>query len=64
MAMAKKYVHLNQEERVLIAQKHGEGEGLPEIARLLGRSKGTTHGSSIGTPPPNTDAILPVRLNN
>jgi IS30 family transposase len=39
--MAKNYVHLSQEERELIAQMHGEGEGLSEIARALGRNKGT-----------------------
>ena len=39
--MSKTYVHLTETERELIASMHWEGEGLSEIARTLGRDKGT-----------------------
>lgn len=39
--MSKSYIHINQEERELIAQMRWEGNSLSEIARVLYRDKGT-----------------------
>src|SRR5512135_2442095 len=39
--MSKNYVHLTEAERELIATMHWEGKGPSEIARTIGRDKGT-----------------------
>jgi IS30 family transposase len=39
--MSKTYVHLTEAERELIATMHWEGKGPSEIARTIGRDKGT-----------------------
>jgi len=39
--MSKTYVHLTETERELIASMHWEGNGPSEIARVIGRDKGT-----------------------
>lgn len=39
--MSKNYVHLTEAERELIASMHWEGKGPSEIARTIGRDKGT-----------------------
>jgi IS30 family transposase len=39
--MAKHYKHMTIEERELMAQLHSEGMGVKEIAKVLGRDKGT-----------------------
>jgi IS30 family transposase len=41
VVMGKKYRHLSIDERERIAQLRHEGAGLNEIARQLGRDKGT-----------------------
>lgn len=41
MSMSKQYKHLTMVEREFIAKMHWEGKGIGEIARDLGRDKGT-----------------------
>jgi IS30 family transposase len=59
--MSKTYVHLTEPERELIASMHWEGNGPSEIARVLGRDKGTISRELARNASPEYNCYTPCR---
>jgi IS30 family transposase len=59
--MSKTYVHLTETERELIASMRWEGKGPSEIARELGRDKGTISRELIRNASPEYSCYTPCR---